>query len=741
MDFAAELAGLNEAQREAVLHEEGPLLVLAGAGSGKTRVVTFRIARLIRDGVDPAHILALTFTNKAAAEMRERCAALLEGVRGVEGLTVSTFHAFGARFLRGQARHLGRTPGFSLYDDDDQVSVLESVLDEAGLGQGAAPARKVREALDRAKNEGRALRPEDLPPELLAAGAADLGTAYEAHMRRANAFDFGDLILRPAELLEAEPWLAESVRARWPWILVDEFQDTNAAQMRWLRALAPPETRPNLCVVGDDDQAIYAWRGAEVAHILAFPETWREAAVVRLEVNYRSTGHILDAANGVIAHNRDRLGKTLRTVSGPGERLTVRAFATPREEARFVATRIAQLCRDDAQPSDFAVLFRTNALSLDLEEALRASRLPYVTLRGRSFYERAEVRDALAWLRLAVNPDDDVAFRRAVGAPPRGVGTTSLDKLAEAARAAGRSLHAEAHAATLPLRGGAAAGLKSFLQALETAADSLAAGLSPERVGATLLLPLLERFHADARRSEEAAARGENVERLLVALQSWRQEHPGGTLGEWLESVRLVSDQDDFDPARGAIYMMTVHAAKGLEFDCCFLIGMEEGVFPHRRGEDDPAFIEEERRLCYVALTRARRHLALTSCRERRTFNEVRRNRPSRFLAEIPAEHIEPALEPIRPAIAPVRRLGRSLPRPEEADFRDPGWDEADADPDALTLRPGMSVWHAELGRGRVVAVARGLNATATVEFPSIGRRTVVQRFLSPYEERGDDWD
>ena len=740
-DFEQKVAALNAAQREAVSHGSGPLLVLAGAGSGKTRVVTFRIARLILSGTPPWQILALTFTNKAAAEMRDRCAALLGDVAGLDGLTVSTFHSFGARFLRRHASRFGRTADFTLYDDDDQVALLRRVFEAAGLGKRGPEARAVRDALDRAKNSGRALAVADLPPEILVGGGAEIGRLYEEALARANAFDFGDLILRPAELLATDSELSATVCARWPWLLVDEFQDTNAAQLLLLRALAPPASCPNLCVVGDDDQSIYGWRGADVGNILNFTDTWPGAALVRLEQNYRSTGHILDAANGVISHNRHRLGKTLFTASDAGDQLEVRSFATPRDEARWIAQRIQALCRDEGHsPADFAVLLRANSLSLDIEEALRAARLPAVTLRGRSFYERAEVRDALAWLRLLVNASDDVAFRRALGAPPRGVGEASVDKLGVSARAAGVSMYAAATGGSTGLRGGSAAGLRGFVTELETARAALREGALPERVASSLLEPLRERLRQEAMTHDDGDARLENVERLLLTLQAWRQENQTATLTEWLETVKLVSDADDHDPARGAVALVTVHAAKGLEFPVCFVVGMEEGVFPHRRGENDPDVLEEERRLCYVALTRARRRLALTWCRERRTFAETRRNPPSRFLAELPSAHIEPHVDhKTLPPSGP--RFGKRLPRPEEDLGHVPAWEDSDADPDAGGLRSGVSVWHADLGRGRVVSVGRGRAATAVVEFPAIGRRTIVAAFLSVYDDGGDSWD
>lgn len=728
--------GLNPAQREAVVQRGGPLLVLAGAGSGKTRVVTHRIAWRMREGLSGARILALTFTNKAASEMRGRIGALVDP--DVAPPTIGTFHSISARMLRTWAHRVGRGPDFTIYDDDDQLAALKRVLKAQGITDKTVRPGEVREAFDRAKNEGRLPTARDLPPDVLVAGGERVPEAYEAELRRSNALDFGDLILRLAHLLEADAEIAETVRRRWPMVLVDEFQDTNPAQLRWLQALAPPSERPDLTVVGDDDQAIYGWRGADVRNMLRFQETWTGAEVIRLERNYRSTGHILGAANGVVEHNSERLGKTLFTEAGDGHRIEIEAFSSPREEARWVASRVRALCRDeDLAPADFAILLRTASLSLDLEEAFRANGVPAVHVRGRSFYERAEVRDAVAWLRLAVNPDDDVAYLRAAAAPPRGLGDTSLAGLASAATAAERSLFAASASPPPGLQRRARAALQGFHDLLESnRREARRADASLLDVARICVAPYLDALRDAAARAsgrdEDARQRLDNVERLLDAVADYGREAPDARLGDWLERVKLVSDTDAL-PEGTAVSLLTVHAAKGLEFPVCFVVGFEEGTFPHGRalstGEDG---VEEERRLAYVAMTRARRRLLLSWCRERRTFAEVRRCSPSRFLAEVPREHIEARLE-----VTPERTsrpLGRRL-APAAADaslYADPVWDD-----DAVGesgWRVGMWVWHGELGKGRVVGVSHGLRTTLQVEFEGVGRRSVVATWVSPYD-------
>ncbi len=743
---ALDLEGLNPVQRAAVLHDEGPLLLLAGAGSGKTRVVTHRIARLLIEGAAPDSVLALTFTNRAAREMRERVFALL-GAEDLPGLTISTFHSLGARFLRQHATAVGRTRAFTIYDDDDQTAVLREALNDLNAGLTAKGVRAWRRAIDQAKNAGLDAREATAPAEGGFLDPAEVGARYELLMERADAFDFGDLILRPAQILTEVPSLAERYRRQWRWVLVDEFQDTNRAQYAWLRTFAPPDS--NLFVVGDDDQSIYGWRGAEVENILQFPHEYPAARVVRLEQNYRSDGHILRAANGVIAHNDRRLGKDLWTERGEGTRIELYEGHDARGEARWVAERIAGLCRDEGHaPGDVAVLMRANHLSLDLEETLTRAGLRYAVVRGRSFYDRAEVRDALAYVRLLVNPNDDVAFRRAVGVPARGVGKTSLARLAAFADERGLSTLAAAPAAleAAALRGRARTGLAELLEALAVA-DADDARPSARVRG------LLERAgvteHLASADVERGAGEGRqaNVERLLQAIESYEQETPDASLAGYLEQVKLVSEVDVAQLSGGAVSLMTVHAAKGLEFPVVFVIGLEDGVFPNARALDDldGAGEEEERRLCYVALTRAERRLILTRARQRRTFGDVRHNAPSRFLRELPRDVVESRYVPEPPPTQrgwPRRAAGWPREHDPVAVAPAPSDDELCMDAvyddfggaDGPGFRPGMRVWHAQLGAGRVRRINPGMRPSLTIDFDDVGQRKVLASFVAPYQ-------
>ena len=720
------LDGLNPVQRQGVLHGEGPLLLLAGAGSGKTRVVTRRIARLIDSGERASSIVAVTFTNRAAREMAARVEALL-GEQACRGLTVCTFHALGARFLRRHAERLARTPRFTIYDDADRKGAVRTAMTAIGASDRDWIDAAHR-ALDTAKNAGLGSADIEMPLEMGSLDAQAFGDAYDGVLRRADAFDFGDLILRPAELLELDPELAATYRARWRWLLVDEFQDTNPAQYRLLRQLAPPGA--NLFVVGDDDQSIYGWRGADVENILRFPEAFG-CEPLRLEQNYRSDGNILRAANEIIGHNTRRLGKSLWTERGEGMRLDVHTAADGRSEARWVAARAAALCRDEGfSPSDIAVLMRANHLAADLEIALAGERLGFVVLRGRAFYERASVKDALAYARLLHNERTDAAFQRAVAVPPRGVGARSLENLRTLAAELGCSLTEAVDTAIerKVVKGKAATGLRAFVDALDTARH---AGLTPSQ---TLKTVLVECGVIAPPESEDYADRDEHIETLLVAINEYERDAPEPDLGEFLEQVALIGDTDAPElGAGGAVSLMTVHAAKGLEYPVVFVMGLEEGLFPHQRSiETDD--VEEERRLCYVAFTRAERRLLLSLARARRTFREIRYPRPSRFLSELPGDAVEAQYVPdvpVRTERRP-RRHGRAH-RDEPAHPVDaaPSYDQPGAEE---AWRAGMMVWHGQFGAGRVLKVKGGMRTMLDIDFPDIGRKTIVARFVSPYD-------
>lgn len=750
----------NSVQRDAVIHREGPALLLAGAGSGKTGVVTARIAQLLEDGVPPQRILALTFTNRAAREMSERIEAL---VGPVPALTVSTFHAFGARFLRGVAKFFGRSSGFSIYDTKDQIVIVTEALVACDVTADRAFARRVLGRIDAAKNAGHPASRMTPPDEGPLIDAEAVGAAYDGLLERADAFDFGDLVLRPALYLAADTAASTRIQRRFPWVLVDEFQDTNAAQYTWLQRLAPPGS--NLFVVGDDDQSIYGWRGAEVANILSFATVYPTAKVMRLEQNYRSVGNILTAANAVIAHNENRLGKSLFTTAEDGMLLEVKAASDGRSEANWIASRIVGFCRDDGfDPSDIAVLMRANYLSLDLEQALRVQGVSHHIAKGRAFYDRAEVRDALAWLRILANPNDDVAFVRATQVPRRGIGKKSLARLSEwaAEREIGLFETARAVLSEGLVKGRAKTGLASVVALMDAAlVDAPGHPDAPSARYARLLegCGLLKALSAGVEQDPAARDRLDNVLRLIDSVKVYEDEAESPTFQGFLEQVKLVSDTDTRAEG-GQVTIMTIHAAKGLEFPIVFVMGMEEGIFPTTRSVQSDQ-IEEERRLCYVALTRAQQRLLLTRARTRRRFTDSQRNPPSRFLLELPAEVVEPTFEPI--AGPPPRRRRRTTERSRPGPGRDSErarvesfdppaatddelcvdvvYDEpwaadsvADDHGGAETFRPGMRIWHGQLGLGRIVGVSAGRKPMLTVDFGDELSKVVRADYVSVYE-------
>lgn len=634
------LNDLNEVQRDAVLFEGGPLLLLAGAGSGKTRVVTRRIVRMIASGVPARNILALTFTNRAAKEMRTRIDELLcdlfgEKEKSLRELTVSTFHSLGARFLRQYAGRFGRTESFTIYDDADQRSVVKVILEKVGAPTTQVLQKAICRAFDLAKNAG--LEPEDStpPPDAISMllDMRQIGRMYEEALARADAFDFGDLILRPAKLLEEDAELRAAIQRRWPRICVDEFQDTNEAQYRWLRCLAPPGS--DLLVVGDDDQSIYGWRGAEVGNILHFPEEYEGARVLRMEQNYRSVKRILNAANQVIAQNQQRLGKDLWSALGDGRAVEVQACENARQEAQFVARRISAMCANEGvSPGDVALLVRSNYLTLDFEEALRRENVPYVLVRGRSFFERACVQDAIAYLRLIHNHKDDVAFRRAIASTSRGVGKKSLEKLAAIAIAEQSSLY-EVSLGKPKCTKRVLEGLAAFHEVLR-AYDSETT-LAKRAYALFKAAGLFDAATWAKSLNEEDVQASSNIERLVVAIETYEDEAEEPTLAGFLEQIQLIGEADTLEDHGGAVSIMTIHAAKGLEFPVVFVVGLEEGIFPSNRSLA-AGDVEEERRLCYVAMTRARERLFLSWARWRQTYGEGRTSRPSRFLDELPSE-------------------------------------------------------------------------------------------------------
>ena len=635
------LDALNHQQREAVETTEGPLLILAGAGSGKTRVITYRIAYLIESrGVAPQSILAVTFTNKAADQMKSRVAALLS-----EGTStwphISTFHSFCVRVLRHSIDRIGYTRDFSIYDEDDQQRTVKVCLKELGLSEQVTSPRAALGRISYAKNHGQS--PEDIyrlavDPE--SEKLASVFERYEKKLRQANALDFDDLLLKTAHLLDEAPAVREEYNQRYRYILVDEYQDTNRTQYRLIRQLT--QSHSNLCVVGDEDQSIYRWRGADIENILSFEKDFPKTKVIRLEQNYRSTQMILDAATAVVSRNLARKGKKLWTDKGHGDRIRVVETEDAEEEGLFVAGEISSLLPRDEE-SSIGVLYRTNAQSRVFEEALRRSQIEYRLVGGFSFYARAEIKDALAYARLACNLRDDSALTRIINTPPRGIGNSTLDALRESARRRNQSLwgalELEMIERQLPARS---------LKALEEFYETMRA-LAAEReklemrdffqslLARTKMLEVLK-----AENLPESEGRIENLQELVTAAAEAGER--GETLAEFLDHAALVSDSDNYDE-KARVTLMTLHSAKGLEFTMVFLVGFEEGLFPHRMSIQDDASIEEERRLCYVGMTRARDRLTFSWARARRFFGResYERTRPSRFLKEIPPELLEPS--------------------------------------------------------------------------------------------------
>ena len=641
---------LNPEQRAAVTHPRGPLLVLAGAGSGKTRVIVHRIAYLIEAlGNVPWSIFAVTFTNKAAGEMRER----LEKILGpsARDVWVSTFHSAGASILRREAQALGLSRNFTIYDDSDQMSLAKRLLRDSGRESETAAARDLLSTVDRMKNG--MVEPGDLTDEL-----RTLVDRYGVALRAANAVDFGDLLSLPVQLFDRHPEVLERYRQRFSHVLVDEFQDTNRMQYRLLEQLCPPPG--NLSVVGDDDQSIYRWRGAEVENILGFEEDYPTASVVRLTQNYRSDGNILKAAAAIIQKNPHRHPKELWTARPAGERLTILLAQDERDEARRVVEALRRLRSGGIPYGEMAVFFRINAQSRLLEEGLRVGQVPYVIVRGRSFFERAEIKDAIAYLRLMVNPRSDVDLLRVVNSPPRGIGDTTVERLTSHALSRGISVYDALGPDELtrvadlnPTARGRLSRFRGLLDELAAAAVSGSAGEAMQEV--LKQSGMLERYRLQG--DEEGEDRVENLYELVraareaderAALSSGR-EGADSALLSFLEQVSLIADADG-EGGGDRVSVMTLHAAKGLEFTAVAIVGMEEGVFPHSRavgtesrGLDGPGDEEmaEERRLCYVGFTRARRRLILSAAYSRALFGQLRFNPPSRFLTDVPPELLD----------------------------------------------------------------------------------------------------
>lgn len=748
------LEGLNPEQAAAVSAGPGPLLVLAGAGSGKTRVLTRRMAWLVAHGTAEEALVALTFTNKAAGEMKERVAHLL-GSRRPRSF-VGTFHSFGVRLLRRFAPEAGLTSGFVVFDADDQVAVFRQALKAAGITDKTLTPKAVASKISRARNAG--WTRDEYPRrfgDFVGTRLAELHAAYEKELRKANAVDFDDLLGKSAKLLSGNADVLGLLRRSVTQLLVDEYQDTNGAQAEIVRLLAG-EPR-NVFAVGDEDQSIYRWRGADVSNILEFERDFPGAKTIRLERNYRSTAPILEAAGAVVAENRRRLGKTLKATKTGGEPVTLLVLPEERDEAREVVERIARL-KSNRPGAEVAVLFRTNAQSRPFEDELVRARLPYLLVGGTRFYERAEVKDALAYLRLLGNPDDDVSFRRVVNVPARGVGTTTLEGLAAAAATRGSSLFAVL--SSLPE--GLTERAKKALVEFQGLVGSLRETFAKEEIGAgtavaavltgTGLLALYE----DSDDPQDQARR-ENLDQLLAAARDHEragdEDEGDRSLAGFLDAVTLRSDADDVDVRKG-IVLMTLHAAKGLEFDEVFLAGMENGSLPHASSRDDDDELEEERRLAYVGMTRAREKLTLSRVLRRMVHGEWMNREPSPFLDAIPARALAvvdrtfggagggarfgaperggglfPDYEgESQETYAPTRPTARPAMRPQRPAI--PAMRRTPPPPTASGFRRGGRVRHPEYGIGVVLLVeGSGDQEKLTVYFDRAGRKKFVARF------------
>jgi DNA helicase-2/ATP-dependent DNA helicase PcrA len=740
------LDGLNEAQREAVEALDGPVLVLAGAGTGKTRVLTTRLAHLLATRrAWPSEILAVTFTNKAAREMKDRIGMLIGGV--VEGMQwLGTFHAIGAKMLRRHAELAGLRSDFTILDTDDQIRLLKQLIQAENIDEKRWPARQLASDIDGWKNRG-------LTPDRVPAGEAhsfangkggELYDTYQARLKILNAVDFGDLLLETLRIFQEHPAILGEYQERFKYMLVDEYQDTNVAQYLWLRLLA--QKRKNICCVGDDDQSIYGWRGAEVDNILRFEKDFPGAKVVRLERNYRSTPHILGAASGLIAANEQRLGKTLWTDTNEGEKVKVASYWDGEEEARAVAEEVEQIQRRGEKLHQIAILVRASFQMREFEDRFLNLGIPYRVVGGPRFYERAEIRDANAYLRFVAQPDDDLAFERIVNKPRRGLGDVAIQTIHTHARARGISLNRAAGelVATEELKPAARRALANFIE-MSSRWRALVPGM-PHTELAEIILDesgYTEMWQND--KSADAPGKLDNLKELVRSMEQF------GTLGEYLEHISLVMEMETQDNG-DKLNLMTLHSAKGLEFDNVFLPGWEEGLFPHQRSLDQSgiAGLEEERRLAYVGITRARKHAYISFAANRRIHALWQSALPSRFIDEIPAEHVEVTASAMDAgsyqSYAPSRFAQDFA---QGSSYTSPGWKRAQtnaaatahsrpprdtrgelvatSDPAASSYGRGERVFHQKFGYGHVHDIDGN---KLTVDFDKAGRKKVIDSFV-----------
>jgi DNA helicase-2/ATP-dependent DNA helicase PcrA len=761
------LAGLNAQQREAVEHIDGPLMIVAGAGSGKTKVLTTRIAHLMRLGVDPFNILALTFTNKAAAEMKERVEHILSGpesgARGREArnLYIGTFHSVFARILRAEAHRLGYPNNFTIYDTDDAKSVIKDIVKELQLDDKHYKPSYVYNRISAAKNSLVDPRAYKVHPEIQAEDVRSsrpmMGEIYERYANRClrnGAMDFDDLLFKMYQLLTGFPEVLAKYQHRFRYILIDEYQDTNTAQYVIIKMLGA--VHENICVVGDDAQSIYSFRGATVQNILQFQDDYEDVKIVKLEQNYRSTQSILNVANQIIGNNQNQIPKNLWTENGPGEKIKLVRTLTDNDEGRFVADAITEMkLRNHFPNKDFVVLYRTNAQSRSFEESLRRMNIPYRLIGGVSFYQRKEIKDFLSYLRVVVNPQDEEMLKRIINYPARGIGKTSIDKIQLAAGQSGKSFwevlqFPEMHG----IRGAGANSIENFATMIKAFQTMLAKGNAYDMAFAVgKQTGLVAELYND--KSVEGLARYENVQELLNSIKEFTEtpdeegEIGDKSLGAYLQQITLLTDADEKDKNADAVRLMTIHAAKGLEFPCVFVVGLEENLFPSAMSMYDRADLEEERRLFYVAITRAKQHLWVTHASSRYRFGSLVQNDPSRFIEEIPEEYLDrsftgaahratgsvsafgnfmnqsfdrmPSLKKLADKLEQSKRATASQHAPSP-NFK-PDSPEA--------MQTGMTVEHQKFGFGTIQSIeGNAANRIATIDFGAgVGVKKIVLNY------------
>jgi len=747
-----DLSGLNPQQRDAVTHDQGPLLVLAGAGSGKTRVITQRVAWLIAEkGIDPASILAVTFTNKAADEMLHRVTRMVPRTGGRPW--IGTFHSVSLRILRKWADRLGYTRSFAVYDTADQTTLARRAIRELQMNDDAFPARTVLGRISKAKNDliGPA-RFEKENIDFFGARISEVYRLYQKKLREFDAMDFDDLIGNFVQLLTNHADVRDELRGRFRHMLIDEYQDTNHAQYALIKALAGEQG--NLVAVGDEDQSIYRFRGADINNILNFERDFPGARIIKLEQNYRSTGNILDAATGVVSRNVSRKGKKLFTDQGGGDPIRVVSCESEREEAEFVVRKIEELRSTDRPLSEFAVLFRTNAQSRPFEEELLRANIPYTVVGGIKFYERAEIKDLLSYLRLTLRPHDTPSIERVINVPARGIGDTTLKAIDVASKDQNVSLWTILEG-DLPFLGERARRSVREFRDIVHDLQRASGNPLPEFLDYLLLRTGYRRMYADSNDPQDEA-RLENIGELLSSAREFADANPSGSLSDYLDSLTLISDLDRYDPQKG-VTLMTLHAAKGLEFKVVFLTGMEEGILPHSQAREENDDVEEERRLCYVGMTRAREQLYCLHCFQRRIHGQQREQSPSQFLEEIPEQaredlrlasrvfsrSAEPSWreKPLPPRFSSSSRSGPRAPETARnvfAFFKD---SPVQFDPSALRtaaprqetakeLTRSARVRHEQFGDGVILRVeGKGEDAKLTVYFDRVGTKKFIARY------------